>query len=275
MKIKHRVCVNATGGQARALLRYGIRHEDRGNGLMVFTVDEDDPSWPALASLIAGSGTSQIVLTEFTTEELAQAQQLRMGPNWHHAYPQPEEGYEKTTYDDTEKCTTCGIGLKQKAPFRLLREPKWGGRHILQLNWVMDEFFVTPGAWQGVFSPFGVGCLPVMNHKTGRPLSTAVQLQVPFSTTSVLEPGGFLRETCPECRRSKLCGAAPGRFPHVDLPPNTHMAKTPDYFGPKPGDGPVAWHEVILSGVLYKAIVSHKFRGATFDVVAAPGQPRR
>jgi hypothetical protein len=36
------------------------------------------------------------------------------------------------------------------------REPKWGHRGILQLNWVFDEFFVQVGEPASVFQAVGV-----------------------------------------------------------------------------------------------------------------------
>src|ERR1700678_4504475 len=56
----------------------------------------------------------------------------------------------------------------------------------------------------------------------------------------------------------------------VEMPPGTHMAKTPEYFG----GGAAAWHEVIISSALYNAISKHKLKGACFEVVAEQGQPR-
>jgi len=276
MKIIHRVAVSASDAQIEVLSDHGIEYKQLGGRSILFLLDEAHAAWPVIAPLIAKWGASDLIMTEFDREELTAAQYLRMRPAWHCGYPMPDDdnGYMQITYDDKDYCTECGIGLKQQSPFRMSREPRWGSKQILQLNWVMDEFFATPEAWEHVFKPFGVDCLPVIGHRTGRPLNAVIQLRVTSMSTPVGEPGGFLRETCPTCKREKMCGTSPGRFPHVELMTNTHMAKTPDYFGPRPGDGPVAWHKIIISAALYKAIVSHKLKGAEFETVAAVGQPR-
>jgi len=70
------------------------------------------------------------------------------------------------------------MGLVQKAPFRMRGEPKWGTKHILQMNWVFDEFFVRIEVWDKVFRKFGIEKLPVVQHKTDKPLESVVQLKV-------------------------------------------------------------------------------------------------
>jgi len=274
MKLIHRIGLSASDSQLCQLASLGVKYEtvmeQRSGTMIVFLVDEEDASWPSVSSLITEWKAPDLAYAEFSRHELANSQYVRMGPEWHHGYPQPEDGYEHTTYDSSGYCSQCKMGLKQQAPFRMCREPKWGRRQILQLNWVMGEFFVTPEAWESVFKPFGIDCLPVMQHKGGRPLKTALQLEITAWTSSVDMPDGYVAERCGACMRESLALRSPGRFPHVDLPENVHIARTPEYFG-----GGVPWHEVIISASLYTAIMSHNLRGATFEVVAAPGQPRR
>ncbi len=270
MRISHRVCINADVAQLEDLKRHGVEYEDLGNRLIVFVIFEDHPNWRAIASLISKWKAPDLPSTEFSERELEQAQSLRLGPDWHHGYPEPEDGFERITYVGSKFCEHCGMETVQQAPFRMSREPKWGRRQILQLNWIMDEYFVTPEAWKQVFRPFGIDCLPVMHHKNGRPLETVVQLQITAWTATKVNPEGYVPEYCAVCKHMKLSQGLPGRFPYVKMPPGAQMAKTPEYFG----SGGAAWHEVIISAALYRAIASHKLRGACFDVVAAPGQPR-
>lgn len=96
-------------------------------------------------------------------------------------YPQPEEGYEELTYTDV--CLRCGIVGTQQGSFRFRSEPKARHSDFLQLNWVLDELFITPEVRSDLeaacFS--GVGYLPAVLHRTGAPLRTRLQLQI--STT--------------------------------------------------------------------------------------------
>jgi hypothetical protein len=276
MKIVHRIGLNASDEQIRVLEDLGVRYQRcAGLSLVIIVIDEGHPAWPQMAPLMAEWEISDLALPEFTKKELAAARYLRMGPDWHHGYPQPEDDfkYRSVTYDDVDYCAECGIGLKQQAPFRMLREPKWGTKQILQLNWVMDEFFATPEAWDLVFRTLGLDCLPVLHHKTGRPLKSVVQLQVSARTTSKVFADGqrYVVKHCPVCQRDKLAQRSPGRFPHVILPHGVHMARTAEYFG----GGYDAFNNIIVSAELYKAITTHKLKGACFYVVAEPGQALR
>lgn len=53
--------------------------------------------------------------------------------------PDYKAGYLMTTYGGTG-CGVCGVGQLQKAPFSMRAEPKWGRRHMMQLNWVADDW---------------------------------------------------------------------------------------------------------------------------------------
>jgi len=56
----------------------------------------------------------------------------------------PEDSYVHTTYGTSYYCDRCGIGGKQRTPFRFRAEPKPTPQSLLQLNWVFDELFVRP-----------------------------------------------------------------------------------------------------------------------------------
>jgi len=272
MKIIHRVSFNPTDAQRREMSGLGLEWEEAGVGVVVFLIEEGSRAWAIIAPMIAQWDALDMVSTEFTKKELIAADYLLMEPSWHHGYPQPEDsfGYRGITYDSTEYCADCGIGGTQRAPFRMIREPKWGSRRILQLNWVFDEFFVTPESWTTVFKPFGIESLPVLHHKTGRPLELVVQLQVSSLTTSAIITSDIVPEVCVACNNAKLGKRLPGRFPHVEMPEGSHIAKTIEYFG----SGAKAFREIIISAALYKAITAAKLKGASFQVVARSGEPR-
>lgn len=266
MKIIHRVGFNASQSQKTQLENLGIEYKDLGDDLILFLIEEKHPSWPTVASLIEEWRVPELATTKFTEKERQRASYLVMYPTWHHGYPQPERNFEykSTTYDATHYCWECVMDRVQQAPFRMLREPKWGSKQILQLNWVFDEYFATPDAWQTVFKPFGIEALPVLHHRTGEPLKTVLQLRNVLWTTGKVNPDGYQVESCSVCQRAKLTGIRTGEFPHVSLPNSAHLGKTSEYFG----SGAVAWHEVVVSGVLYRAIAEHKLRGAEFGVIA-------
>ena len=98
-----------------------------GDPLVAFDVDEDHRHWALLQGLFERWRVSDIVHTEFSKEEIGAARWLNLLPDWHYAYPQPnndEFGYREATYDLTNYCQQCGIGMKQRAPFQMKGEPR-------------------------------------------------------------------------------------------------------------------------------------------------------
>jgi hypothetical protein len=196
--------------------------------------------------------------TEFTKGEIEAARWLDVVPDWHHGYPQPDEdfGYLRVTYDLAEWCDACGIGLKQKAPYQMKGEPKWGRRGILQLNWVFDEYFVTPEIWSSFFKPFGIACRPVTNTK-GAELKTVVQLVAEEEVGIVTD--GLTPERCAKCGRVKYLPVTRGFFPALTTKPSGAIVKTREYFG----SGAAAHRRVLVSQELARALVAAKVRGAS------------
>lgn len=263
MKILHRISFDSKASDKLELTRLGVEFEMVGVDGVVFVIDESSRAWPHVAARLSEWNALDIPTTRFSRKELQKANYVRMGPAWHCGYPQPEDRYEFETYDNCSTCSLCKIGRRQRSPFRMLREPKWGTRSILQLNWVFDEFFVTPSAWQIVFEPFGIKCIPVLRHNNGQPLETVVQLDICENVTSHINPNNaFEKETCCKCGQIRLLGVSVGYFPFVELPENVAAAKTLDYFGS------TSWQEIIISATLFEAIVESGLKGAAFDAVS-------
>lgn len=155
MKIKHTITFSDNEEVREALISAGVPL--RLENILNVKISEDDPKWPVVAELMKKHKYFEFCTTDFTLNELKSASWLKVTPIWHHGYPQPDRdfGYLDITYDLAGYCEECGIGAVQKAPFRFSREPKWGRRQILQVNWVFDEYFVTPELWKTVFKPSG------------------------------------------------------------------------------------------------------------------------
>src|SRR6266513_987519 len=164
MQFIHRISISSSPEIRAELADMGI--VVGASGLVTFELDESHKSWPKVQRWVAARRAVDIVRTQFSKQELANAEWLELMPDWHHGYPQPDEdvfGYREATYDLTGYCPQCGTGLRQKAPFQMKSEPKWGRNSILQLNWIFDEYFVTPEVWAKVFDPHAVSSRPVLD----------------------------------------------------------------------------------------------------------------
>jgi len=262
MRIVHRVSVSSAPEVSAELADVGV--EVGSAGFVSFEVDETNPRWPELRAWIDGRSASDVVTTTFSRGEVAAAPWLELVPDWHHGYPQPDEdsfGYLSATYDLTEYCETCGVGLRQVAPFQMKGEPKWGRRGILQLNWVFDEFFVTPDVWSAVFEPLGVGCRRVMTPR-GAELEAVVQLVI--ENEADVAPDGLEAATCGSCGRAKYVPVVRGPFPALVSEPPGALAKTQQWFG----SGASAHHRVLIAQAARRALDAEKVRGVSFRPVA-------
>lgn len=272
MKIVHRIGFRASNSQRKELealgvdVPTGIALPGGGDPLVAFDVDEEHPNWPTLRTLFEQWQTSDMLRTEFSKKEVDRARWLNLMSDWHHGYPQPDEldfGYRQASYDLTDYCVRCGIGMKQKAPFQMKGEPKWGKRGILQLNWVFDEYFVTPEVWQSVFKPHGIDFHPVLNTK-GAKLKTVVQL-IAHEEVGIVTDGLPTEEAaCPKCRRTKYLPITRGPFPPLTGEPSTAMVKSLEYFG----SGASAHRAVLVAQRVAHALVANKVRGASLRPVA-------
>ncbi len=132
---------------------------------------------------------------------------------------------------------------------------------MLQLNWVYDEYFALPAVWREVFLPFGIGCLPVLNHRTGDELQTVVQLEITEIAPSPLSIGDeYPSEVCGSCGRRKYVPITRGFFPSFAKGPSFPICRTQEYFG----SGASGWRAIVSDRAVCRAVRAHKLSGVTF-----------
>ncbi|MBA3461093.1 MAG: hypothetical protein H0T46_14105 [Deltaproteobacteria bacterium] len=183
---------------------------------------------------------------------------------WHHGYPQPDQdgfGYLSATYDLAEWCESCGIGAKQKAPFQMKGEPRWGRRGVMQLNWIFGELFVTPEVGRHVFEPAGVSHRVVLSTK-GAELTSVVQLVINDEVN--IDCDGLPAEHCRRCGRTKYSVVSRGRFPALRDTPSHPMVRTAQYFG----SGASAFQSPLVNHAIARAASEANLRGWTLCPVA-------
>lgn len=276
MKILHRLAFWDKPELETALQRIGVDcpREPLGMGkyAVVVNIDEADPRWSQIQRVVEDHRTTfSMEWTEFTLSEFNSAAWLEFTADWHNGYPMPsgDAGYRNLTYDLTDYCEKCGVGAKQKAPFRLKGEPRWGTRSIMGINWVFDVVFVKPEVWHAIFGALGIGCRPVLAHRKETELKTVVQLTVDTILDAPLDMGRHAFEVCAYCRRKKYLPFTRGMFPPMTKPvEGVHAVWSKEWFG----SGASAHHAVLVSQAVYRAIREHRLKSACFGVVrAVPG----
>lgn len=209
----------------------------------------------------------------------------------HFGYPQPEDdfGYLNQTYDMTNACPTCHIGLKQTNEFRFKSEPRAKHSFFIGLNWVFDQIFVRPPV-EEIFTKEGVTGIsfstPVIN-RTGRPMDTIKQLHVNTVITAALPLDRYEFEICeyPKSESSikflsamgsrLLKGPFCGQKKYHYLPYRKFILKSnslnnlPDFVRISEwfGSGGNAAQPIFVSQKVYEVIKKYKWRGAFLELV--------
>lgn len=262
MQIVHRLSFASSLEIQIELAAVGV--EVAAEGPATFEVVESNALWKNLELWIEVRKPLDIITTKFTTDEVRGPDWLELVPHWHNGYPQPDPdvfGYLNVTFDQATSCDDCGIGLTQVAPFRMLGEPKWGRRSILQLNWVFDDFFVTPDVWSQVFKPFGIDRWPVLTANGKSQLATVVQLKVDGLVG--IRTDELVASQCGKCQRVKYLPHVRGPFPELLEKPESGITKTREYFG----SGAAAHRRVLVSQGLRRALADALVRGSSFRPV--------
>jgi len=219
--------------------------------LSTFDVGENDKRWVDISKVISCHPLDILDVqfeTRFTKIEMEKAFFFAISPIWHFEYPQPTDdlAYKAITYDSTKICSKCGVEQKQIASFSIKKNPKWGKRNIVQLNWIFDEYFVS-----GVLkSQLENECIRfkfrfVNKYLTNDRLDDIFQLDIDrtidldMSTETI-----FAR--CNVCNQIKYLPHTKGFFPHpkdVDFT----IAYSKQYFG----RGNNAHHAVLINKNVY------------------------
>lgn len=255
MKVVHRIGINPTDVQRNVLSKLGIEIHSV-SGFTTIEIEENSSEYQFLRSYISQWGLMDAVGVIFTEEELNAAKLLAVRDTWSNGYPMPDDngGYKKSTYDDTYYCTECGIGLVQKEPFRLKKEPNWGNRRIFALGWVYDELFVKKDLYEEVFKERGIEALPVLLYKKETVIADVVQLVIP-TIDVLLELDNYNYEICKRCGRKKYNLIANGMLPPFKQEVvGKHLFKSEEYFG----SGASARKYILFSNEIRKELLKNK-----------------
>jgi len=230
MKNLHKIFSDWKKVQVVKLAQYGIKVE---LGYDSFWMEENE-TYEQLKPYFDIWGIKETVVSKFSKEEEDNAKKLILLSPWANGYPMNDydNGYKKTTYDDTKYCNTCGIGLSQKEPFRLKKAPIWSdNKRMFSLNWVFDELFVSKDFYESKFKSIGINCEKVLLYKKETAIEDTVQLIIPV-TEIALDLEGYSFEVCNDCDRKRYDLINKGFFPPFkDDIEGLQIFKSKEWFG--------------------------------------------
>ena len=249
----------------------GIPYKD-GGIIFSFDIYESSKYWSFISRYLIENDGRATCETVFSIEELENAEWLEIRSQWRNGYPQPESGfkYETITYARDNYCKECGSGLKQIDSFRIKKEPNWGQRCFMMLNWIPDEFFVNESTKKLLENEIdGISFCEVKDKKGAETIPDTYQIIIPvLSFEGLIEDPEILHDAlvCPSCKikRFHTNGRGMLTFKKDTFDNAPDMVKTAEIFG----WGHSSSHNIIISGKVYKFLKENKLdRGLVFEPI--------
>ncbi len=270
MEIWHRVTFDKHDAVEPNLDALGIKYEKtpllHENYLIHVDITESDPRWPQLSALVREKNALDMYDTTFTEPEILSAEWVRLIPAFEQGYPQPKEGWEQITYEN--ECAQCGAGYRQKAPFRLAKEPRLGKRDFFCLYWTYT-LFCTPKVLETLKAHQirGYEVWEAILHRTNQPSKVVSQLVFPNVARPGLADVDKLRpETCAQCGITKYAPHMRG-YMHLQreaLDADLDVLLTHEWFGGMPHSG---FREILISNRLARLILEKGWRGVALKPI--------
>lgn len=250
MKIMYHVALDWQEEQIKIMNQYGIYPKKGHTAVQI----EEATYFKLKKFIIKWRGSEGIRYPEFTNQERKEALLSVKDTAPPHGYPMPDMdfGYRELTYDLSNYCPSCGIGLKQKDAFRLKSVPPKGKKQIFGVGWVFDEYFVERNIYEDIFKPLGIKSREVLKYKKETPFEETVQL-VLEETSERLDLEGYPTESCHTCGRTKYQAMPQGFHPmYKDI--IAPIFKSYDYFG----SGASAFKRIFVTKDLREKLIDLK-----------------
>lgn len=235
--------------------------------LMQFDIAESNPQWQKVEAIAKAAGLPSVTEKRFTEAEIRAAAWLHVRPNYMWGYPMPDgdPGFKRVSFDAASECPVCGTGLRQVAPLRLKREPVWRSRTFLGIYWLLSicaRSDVAEAMRKRGLS--GFEATPILEHRSGNPLSTVVQLRFPHELSEGLMDENLVRET-PACGHRKYLGATRElyRVSRAAMEGCLDFVQTPPWFG----SGHLAVPLVLASSAFGALYLDQSWKGLALEPV--------
>ena len=270
MEIWHRITFGHKDDIDATIESLNVKHEKSplpsGGYLIHIDISESDVRWSQIATLAQQKGAVNIYNTKFTAEEILNAEWIRIIPMFEQGYPQPEEGWEQITYES--ECSKCGAGYRQKAPFRLAKEPRLGKQNFLCLYWTYTTF-CTPKVLEVLqtLKIRGYEVWEAIIHRTNQPSKVVSQLVFPsVAGPGLAEVDKLQPETCSGCGTIKYASHLRGymRLKREAVRSDVDTLLTHEWFG---SGGQSGFREILISNRLAKIILEKGWHGVALKPV--------
>jgi len=272
MEIWHRIMFSKQEAVDNILNGLGIKYKKSPlpgeHYVITFEIAETDRRWPQVAELIREKNAPDLYNTAFTPQEIQAAEWVRLMPVFEQGYPQPKETWVENPINYENECPQCGVGYRQKAPFRLAKEPRLGKHDFMCLYWTYT-LFCTPKVLETLKAHQirGYEVWEAIIHRTNQPSKVVSQLVFPnVAAPGLADVDKLQPETCPQCGITKYAYHKRG-YMHLKreaLRPDTDIQLTHEWFG---SGGHSGFREILVSNRLARLILENGWRGVALKPV--------
>lgn len=274
MKIIHRVGINLKihSNAAKEFENEKMKMKIIGNEKIgfhgFFDISESDARWPKVKKILECEGLFYTVTNAvFTKKEIKSAKWIYIGPDYMCGYPMPDgyAEYEDISFTGDKQCSSCGIGLEQKATIHLKGEPKMGKKSFMSIFWTYN-IFATSAVFE-IMAKNGItgyDPLPAIHQRKNTNLKTVMQLSVPRKLDMSIIDDNLVRDKNP-CGHLKYNVLTRGmmRFPRQAFEDMPDFVQTCDWFG----SGHSAFRLVLASAKFVKIYMENKWKGLSLSPV--------
>jgi hypothetical protein len=270
MRVLHRV-VFGDGDQVdeelqRLRVKYKQTSVGRGGYIITFNIYEDEPAWPGVVRLIERVSARSAWDTIFSPEEILAAEWVRLMTFFEKGLHAPTDDWDTLYYEN--KCSRCGVGYGQVAPFHFSKEPRMGKQQFLQL-YSAPELFCTNDVVEAIKAHGlrGYELWDAIIHRTGQPSQVVRQLYIPtVAGPALAEEDKQLPYNCPVCGQVKYGYHKRGymRLRRDALAKDVDFQLTHEWFGT---GGWTAFREKLISHRMAKLIIENGWRGVRLKPV--------
>lgn len=231
-------------------------------------IPESDPRWLELKPCI--EGRLNFINTFFTDEERLAAEWCILRSGSPVRPKEPVGGYWSCDYYKG-KCSVCGVGWTQIAPFHLAKEPKVGHNAFASFGSAYQLFAIDEVS--RTFEADGIRGLdswPVLVGKDKHPAENVKQFLLknvtePAIADEFVEHEHYRWSDCPGCGRRWHLFYTRGMLPlrRTALRSDVDFQMTNEWFG----SGRAARREILISRRVVELILEKKWKGADLSPV--------
>jgi hypothetical protein len=267
----HRISVNSINKKfINSLNELGINYKKQklpgiGNELYYFDIYESDPRWIEISKMIKTYGISDVFQTIFSTDEIKNAEWLRIVPVCQGDYPYPKESWLTNHPNYENFCPRCGTYI-QKESFWIEKERSLKENDFFSLFWVYI-LFCTKRVFRELDekSIRGYEEWNLMVKKTNGPSRTLSQLYVPKITLPGLIGDDLDQNKCAICKITKFSPHKRGKMliNREAIIPGLDIIQTYEWFG----SGRAAYREILVSNRFANLILDRGWKGVSLKVI--------